>query len=381
MTSPGEIVPFHRPYLSSGAHASVMTALGGAHQQGMGPSTERCQEKLAQMLGAKRVLLTQSGTAALEMCALLSRVGVGDEVIMPSYTFVSTANAFVLRGATPVFVDVRRDTLNIDEALIEAAMTPRTKAICVVHYGGVGCDMDAIVALAERHGLMVIEDAAQCIGASWRGRPLGSIGALGAFSFHATKNIGCGEGGALVINDETLVERAEIIWEKGTNRLQHHSGKVDKYRWLDVGSSFLPSEITAAFLEAQLEGVAVVTQRRRAIWERYQAGFADLERANKICRPSPPEHAHHNGHIYFLTLPGKLARDTLQQELKARGIMTATHYVPLHSAPAGELYGRAAAQLPATDMAADETLRLPMFYDLTDAEVDRVIAAVQAALT
>ena len=339
-----------------------------------------CEAWLEAHLGAPRALLVHSCTAALEVAALLAEVGPGDEVIMPSYTFVSTANAFVLRGATPVFVDVRPDTLNLDERLIEAAITPRTKAIVPVHYAGVGCDMAAIMAIAERHGLLVIEDAAQALMASRAGAPLGSRGHLAAFSFHETKNVVSGEGGALVINDARFVERAEVLREKGTNRSRFLQGLVDKYTWVDVGSSYLPSDILAAFLFAQLEQAGPLTQARLRLWDRYHDAFAALEAAGAARRPVIPPDCVHNAHLYALMLAEGTPRSEVLARLQAAGIGAVFHYVPLHSSPAGRRFGRAAGELPVTLAAGERLVRLPLFSALSEGDQDAVIAETTAAV-
>ena len=312
------------------------------------------------------------------MAAILSGVGAGDEVIMPSFTFVSTANAFVLRGATPVFVDIRPDTLNIDETLIEAAITPRTKAIVPVHYAGVGCDMDAIMAIADRHDLLVIEDAAQGLMADYRGRPLGSIGHLAALSFHETKNIISGEGGALLINDARFADRAEIIWEKGTNRSQFFRGQVDKYTWVDLGSSYLPGEIVAAFLWAQMEEADAITTRRVDIWETYHRSFGDLEAAGKVRRPVVPDECLHNGHLYYLLLPSLASRTAFIERLVGQGVQPVFHYVPLHSSPFGRTVGRTVGDMTQTESISERLVRLPLWLGLEEQQ-DAVIAEVIAA--
>jgi dTDP-4-amino-4,6-dideoxygalactose transaminase len=298
---------------------------------------------------------------------------------MPSFTFVSTANAFVLRGAVPVFVDIRPDTLNLDEALIEAAITPRTRAICVVHYAGVACEMDPILDIAARHGLAVVEDAAQGVLSSYKGRPLGSIGALGALSFHETKNVISGEGGALLVNDPALVERAEIIREKGTNRSKFFRGQVDKYTWVDVGSSYLPSEILAAFLSAQLDEADSISQRRIDLWNRYHAWAAKHEAAGRLRRPVVPDHCVHNAHMYYLLLRDLEDRTAFIARLKQAGVGAVFHYVPLHSSPAGMRYGRAAGALPVTDSTTDRLVRMPLWVGLED-RLDHVLEAADAAL-
>jgi dTDP-4-amino-4,6-dideoxygalactose transaminase len=300
------------------------------------------------------------------MAAMLADIQPGDEIIMPSYTFVSTANAFVLRGGVPVFVDIRPDTLNIDETKIEAAITPRTKAICPVHYAGVACEMDAIMAIAAERSLLVIEDAAQGVMASYKGRPLGSIGHMGALSFHETKNIISGEGGALLVNDARFVERAEIIREKGTNRSQFFRGQVDKYTWVDIGSSYLPGEIIAAFLWAQMEEADAITRRRLDIWGQYHQWFVALENSAKVRRPIVPRECAHNAHMYYLLLPNLEMRTAFIDRLKANGIQTVFHYVPLHSAPMGREIGRACGDLLNTANLSDRLVRLPLWLGLED---------------
>ncbi|MEO5625279.1 MAG: dTDP-4-amino-4,6-dideoxygalactose transaminase [Dokdonella sp.] len=364
-------IPFNRPYMTGKELGYIAEAHANGHLSGDGPFTRRCNAWLERATGARKALLTHSCTAALEMAALLADLEPGDEVIMPSFTFVSTANAFVLRGAVPVFVDIRADTLNIDEALVEAAITPRTRAICVVHYAGVGCEMDPINALAERHGLLVIEDAAQGIMATYKGRALGSLGHLAALSFHETKNLISGEGGALLINDERFAERAEIIREKGTNRSQFFRGQVDKYTWVDIGSSYLPGEIVAAFLAAQIEDAERITHDRLAIWARYHAAFADLEAQGRLRRPIVPAHCRHNAHMYYLLLPDFKARSSFITALKADDIHPVFHYIPLHSSPAGKRYARASGKLETTNDISDRLVRLPLW--LPEMKQDRVI--------
>ena len=331
------------------------------------------------MTGARAVLLTPSCSAALEMIGHLAQVGPGDEVIMPSFTFVTTATAFVLRGAVPVFVDIRPDTLNVDERAVEAAVNERTRAIMAVHYAGVGCDMDALAAIADRHDLLLLEDAAQGVMASYRGKPLGAIGDLGAVSFHETKNVTCGEGGALLINDDRWVERAEILHEKGTNRGLFFRGEVDKYTWVDVGSSYVMSDLNAAFLWAQLEHAEEITRRRLAIWHQYHAAFESLETVGWLQRPTIPSTCRHNAHMYYLLMNDREERDALIDRLDERGVNAVFHYVPLHSAPAGVRFGRAAGPLPVTDAASDRLLRLPLFAGLDEVGTKRVIDAVLRA--
>jgi len=371
-----DAIPFNKPYMTGRELGYIAEAHANGHLSGDGPFTRRCHAWLEATTGARKALLTHSCTAALEMAALLLDLAPGDEIIMPSFTFVSTANAFVLRGAVPVFVDVRADTLNLDETLIEAAITPRTRAICVVHYAGVACEMDAINAIAERHGLVVIEDAAQGILSTYRNRPLGALGALAALSFHETKNIIAGEGGALLVNDDRYSERAEIIREKGTNRSQFFRGQVDKYTWVDVGSSYLPGEIVAAFLAAQMEEAERITRERLAIWSRYHEAFVPLEARERVRRPIVPAECRHNAHMYYLLLRDVDERTRFIATMKANGIHPVFHYVPLHSAPAGCRYGRASGELAVTDRSSDRLVRLPLW--LPDMDQSRVIESVEA---
>ncbi len=359
--NPTSMIDFNRPYLTG----KELYYIADAHQRGQlagdGFYTKRCSEWLEQTTGAKKVLLTHSCTAALEMAAILADIKPGDEVIMPSYTFVSTANAFVLRGGVPVFVDIRADTLNIDETQIEEAITTHTRAIVPVHYAGVACEMDTIMDIAKRHNLLVIEDAAQGVMASYKGRALGSIGHLGAYSFHETKNVISGEGGALLVNDPGLVARAEIIREKGTNRSQFFHGKVDKYTWVDIGSSYLPGEIIAAFLWAQLDEGTQITAKRLEIWNDYHRAFETLEVEGRLRRPVLPDSCGHNAHMYYLLLKDLATRTVFIDLMKTQGINCVFHYVPLHSSPAGTKYGRAVGDMAVTDNLADRLVRLPVW--------------------
>lgn len=359
-------IPFNRPYATGKELVYQGEAIGNSHLSGDGVFTKRCHQWIEQRTGCAKALLTHSCTSALDMAALLLELRCGDEVIMPSFTFVSTANAFVLRGAVPVFVDIREDTLNLDEGLIEAAITPRTRAIAPVHYAGVSCEMDSITAIAKRHNLAVIEDAAQGVMATYRGRALGAIGDLGTFSFHETKNIICGEGGALLVNDPAMVSRAEIIREKGTDRARFFRGEVDKYTWHDLGSSFLPSEIIAAFLWAQFEEAERITRERLAIWDRYHAMLAPLEQSNLLRRPIIPTECEHNGHIYYVLLAPGIDRQAVLRKLKHNGIGAVFHYVPLHSAPAGQRFGRADGGLQLTISLSERLIRLPMWLGLNE---------------
>lgn len=370
-------IPFNRPYLAGTEPANLTQAMARGHLSGDGPFTRQCHQWLEQHAGGGKALLTHSCTAALEMAAILSGVGPGDEVILPSYTFVSTASAFVLRGAVPVFVDVRADTLNLDESQVESAITSRTRAIVPVHYAGVSCAMDEILAIAGRHQLLVVEDAAQGVMSTYRGRPLGALGTLGAYSFHETKNVIAGEGGALLINDAALVGRAEIIREKGTNRSQFFRGQVDKYTWVDLGSSYLPGEMVAAFLAAQLAEAGNITARRIALWDRYHAAFESLEHAGRLRRPVVPVDCAHNAHMYYLLLPSLGVRTAFIEHMKAHDIQCVFHYVPLHSAPYGRRVGRTAGSMRVTDDIADRLVRLPLWVGL-DEHIDRVIDAAHA---
>lgn len=373
-------ISFNRPTVTGNELRYIQEALDNFHVSGDGTFSKRCSAWLEEQVGARRALLTHSCTAALEMAALLCDLGPGDEVIMPSFTFVSTANAVALRGAVPVFVDIRHDTLNIDERLIEAAITPRTKAIFVVHYAGVACEMDAVMKIARRHDLFVVEDAAQALRASYHGRPLGSIGDFAAVSFHETKNFISGEGGALLLNAPEYVDRAEILREKGTNRSSFARGEVDKYSWVDLGSSFLPSDIIAAFLWAQFEQADSLHLRRRALWDRYHEGFQSLEKEGLVRRPIIPDGCEHNAHLYYLLLPDFSARNSLIDSLRGRKIYAPFHYVPLHSAPAGLKLARTHGSLAVTDDVASRLLRMPLWHAMTD-EPERVIEAVHSLVS
>jgi dTDP-4-amino-4,6-dideoxygalactose transaminase len=373
-------ITFNRPHATGREFAYIEQAIENRHLSGNGPFTERCTNWLEERLGAVRVLLTFSCTSALEMAAILADLRPGDEVIMPSFTFVSTASSVALRGAIPVFVDIRPDTMNLDEARVADAITGRTKAILPVHYAGVGCDMDSIMAIADENDLFVIEDAAQAICASYRGRPLGGIGDLGCLSFHETKNVTCGEGGALIINDRDWVERAEILQEKGTNRSQFFRGQVDKYTWVELGSSFLTSEINAAYLWAQLEAADEITARRLEIWHAYHERFARLEAAGRARRPVVPDGCEHNAHMYYLLLEDVETRVRLIADLRKQGIQAVFHYIPLHSSPAGRRFGRAQRRLGVTDRVSECLVRLPLWVAMSDAEIERVCEAVEASL-
>lgn len=368
-------IPHNKPYVAGREFDYIRRAHAEGHLSGDGQFTRRCQQWLEAAVGCHTALLTHSCTAALEMAALLIGTEPGDEIIMPSFTFASTANAFALRGGIPVFVDIRADTLNIDETLIERAVTPRTRAIVPVHYAGVPCEMDVIMGIAERHGLVVIEDAAQAILSKYRGRAAGGIGHLGTVSFHETKNITCGEGGALLINREGYHERAHYIREKGTNRSDYLARKVDKYVWVDLGSSYLPSEITAAFLSAQMEAADEITARRRALWDRYHQGLAGMDQEGLLRRPHVPETCEPNAHMYHVVLPSEQKRVQCRDGLADRGITAVSHYVPLHLSPAGRRFGRTFGELPVTESLSRRLLRLPMWLGLEERQHE-VIAAL-----
>jgi dTDP-4-amino-4,6-dideoxygalactose transaminase len=369
-------VEFNRPAITGRELGLLEQALERRELSGDGHFTKECEAWLHKRLGIRRALLTHSCTAALEMAAILADLGPGDEVIMPSFTFVSTANAVALRGAIPVFVDIRADTLNLDETLVEAAITPRTKAIFAVHYAGVCAEMDVLQAIAIAHNLLLVEDAAQALLSTYRGKLAGTLADMACFSFHASKNIISGEGGALVTDRADIVERAEVTREKGTNRSRFMLGLVDKYTWTDLGSSYIPSELVAAFLRAQLDEAEAITADRRAIWHRYHAAFADLEaRDIGARRPVVPAHCEHNGHLYYLLLSDRVRRDAMMAELRGRGTGAPFHYVPLHSSEGGLRFGRACGTLDLTDNLSERLIRLPMWSGMRD-ETERVIDAV-----
>jgi dTDP-4-amino-4,6-dideoxygalactose transaminase len=373
-------IPFNWPHMTGKELYYIAESHFNGRLAGDGPFTKRCHEWLECYSGSSKVLLTHSCTAALEMAALLLDVNRGDEIIMPSYTFVSTANAFVLRGGVPVFVDIRADTLNIDETLIEAAITPRTRAIAVVHYAGVACEMDAILEIAHRHGLKVVEDAAQGVMAHYKGRALGSLGDLGTFSFHETKNVISGEGGALLANDPALASRAEIIREKGTDRSRFFRGEVDKYTWQDVGSSFLPGEIVAAFLWAQLEEARAITVRRLDSWAYYHEHLAEIEERGTLRRPIVPADCDHNAHMYYILLSAHIDRNALLQNLRSGGVNAVFHYVPLHSSPAGRRFGRTHGSLRNTETLSERVVRLPLWAGLMEQQQEHVVSTLASAL-
>ncbi len=371
-------IPFNRPSLAGNELANIAAAIAGGHVSGDGPFTRRCHAVLEEVTGAKRALLTTSGTHALEMAALLLNITPGDEVIVPSFTFVSTANAFVLRGGRPVFVDIRPDTLNLDESLLERSITPRTKAIVVVHYAGVGCEMDAIQALAARRRIPIVEDNAHGLFGRYRGTPLGSFGCLAAQSFHETKNVSCGEGGALLINDAALVEQAEIVREKGTNRSRFFRGEIDKYSWVGIGSSYLPSDLLAAFLLAQLEARDDIQKARCRIWNTYHARLASWAEARDVRLPIVPDHCEQPYHMFYLLLGSLADRESLRLHLLRRRITSVFHYLPLHVSDMGRRFGGSPGDCPVAEQASDRLLRLPFYNDFSEGEQARVIDTVTA---
>lgn len=366
-------IPFNKPTYIGKESEYVLDAVNKGHISGDGEYTKKCAKKLEELSGTKRALLTTSCTHATEMAALLSDIKPGDEVIMPSYTFVSTADAFVLRGATPVFVDIRPDTMNMDETLIEDAITSKTKAIVPVHYAGVGCEMDTIMDIARRHNLTVIEDAAQGIASTYKGKALGTFGDFGCYSFHETKNISMGEGGALLIQNEDLVEPAEIIREKGTNRAKFFRGQIDKYTWVNYGSSYLPSDMNAAYLWAQLENIDIIQKKRLSVWNRYKEGLSELEKKEYIEFGVIPEECTNNAHMFYIKVRDLENRTDLLKFLKENGIQAVFHYVPLHSAPAGRKFGRFNGEDRYTTKESERLIRLPLFYSISDEEVEFVI--------
>ena len=374
------MIPFNLPFISGEEFQYVQKAISNKDLSGDGYFTHRCQQSLKAITEAKKVLLTTSCTHALEMCALLADIQEGDEVIMPSFTFVSSANAFVLRGAKIVFVDIRPDTMNIDERLIESAITKKTKAILVMHYAGVACEMDSIMELAKKYKLTVIEDAAQCIGAYYKNRHLGTIGHLGTLSFHSTKNIHCGEGGALLVNNERFAERAEILRDKGTNRKAFMKGMVNKYSWVDIGSSYVMSELNAAFLFAQLMQLKEITQKRLALWEHYKKWSEDQGLLESFEFPFIPEHCIPNGHIFFVKCKDKAARSRLIDNLKKNGIQSAFHYVPLHSSVSGKIHGRFHGLDRFTTLESNRLLRLPLYIGLSKKNIHLILQTMGASL-
>jgi len=369
-------IPFNRACFEGNEQAYMAQAVANGHISGDGPFTKKAHALLETQLGVTRALLTTSCTHALELSALLLDIGPGDEVITPSFTFTSTINAFILRGAWPVFADIRPDTLNLDEAQLESLITPRTKAILPVHYAGVGCEMDAIMAIADRHGIAVVEDNAHGLFGKYRGRYLGTFGKMATQSFHETKNFTCGEGGALLINDDAYTERAEIIREKGTNRSKFFRGQVDKYGWVDVGSSYLSSDLLAAFLFAQLEQREAIQAKRKRIWEYYHAHLADWAARHHVRTPVVPDYCEQAYHMYYLLLPSLATRTRLIAHLRARGILAVFHYLPLNVSEMGRRYDGHTGQCPVTEALSDTLLRLPFFNELTEAEQATVVAAL-----
>jgi dTDP-4-amino-4,6-dideoxygalactose transaminase len=373
-------IPFNWPHMTGKELYYIAESHFNGRLAGDGPFTKRCHRWLENRTGCSKALLTHSCTGALEMAALLLDIKPGDEIIMPSYTFVSTANAFVLRGGIPVFVDIREDTLNLDEQLIESAITSRTRAIAPVHYAGVACEMDTIMSIAQRHELKVVEDAAQGVMASYKGKALGSIGDLAAYSFHETKNVISGEGGALLVNDPALSLRAEIIREKGTDRSRFFRGEVDKYTWQEVGSSFLPGELIAAFLWAQLEEADRITQERLATWQRYHDLLEPMESKGLLRRPIVPDGCQHNAHMYYVLLAPDIDRQAVLGEFKRNDLGSVFHYVPLHSSPAGQRYGRPHGALDVTNRQSDRLVRLPLWVGLTEDQQVKVVDVLKAAV-
>ena len=370
-------IPFNRPSFEGKEQVYIAQAIANGHISGDGPFTKRCQALLEEALGAPRVLLTTSGTHALEMAAVLLDIRPGDEVIVPSFTFVSTANAFVLRGARPVFADVRPDTLNLDETRLEALVTDRTRAIVPVHYAGVGCEMRAIGKIAARHGLTVVEDNAHGLFGTYRGRCLGTFGSLGALSFHETKNFSCGEGGALIVNDPSLADRADVVREKGTDRARFLEGRVEKYTWVDIGSSWLPSDLLAAFLFAQLEAKERILEKRRRVWERYHEALSDWAADRNVRLPVVPRGCRQSYHMYYLIVPSPRIRAALIRHLQSHGILSVFHYLPLHLSDMGRLYGGKPGDCPVTEHVSERLIRLPFYNNLDRESQDRVIRAIR----
>ena len=370
-------IPFNKPFIVGKELFYIAQAVLNGHISGDGPFTKKCQKLMEEKFSAKKVLLTHSCTAALEMSALLINIQPGDEVILPSYTFVSTANAFALRGAKLIFVDIRKDTLNIDETLIEPLITEKTKAIVAVHYAGVACEMETIMDIANRYKIYVIEDAAQGVNATYKGKFLGTLGHLGCYSFHETKNFISGEGGALVVNDNDIIDRAEIIRDKGTNRSKFLNGKTDKYTWVDIGSSYLPSDIIAAFLYAQLKEADTITAKRKQIFQTYYQGLCSLADSGKIRLPHTPSNIDGNAHMFYCILESHAERTKLIDFLQSKNITAFFHYVPLHSSPAGKLYGSSRLSLQITESIASRVLRLPCYYEMTKQDCENVIATIE----
>lgn len=374
------MIPFNKPYMTGNEVTYIAEAHANGKLAGDGPFTARCHKLIEAYSNTKKALLTHSCTAALEMCCMLSDLEPGDEVIMPSFTFVSTANAVVQQGATPVFVDIREDTLNIDERLIEDAITDRTRALLPVHYAGVGCEMDTIIRIARKNELMVIEDAAQGIMSSYKKAPLGSIGDLGTLSFHETKNIISGEGGCLLVNRPDLISKAEIIREKGTDRSRFFRGEIDKYTWQNIGSSYLPGEMVAAFLTAQLEHAQAITNKRLSSWATYHEMLSTLEELGLLRRPTIPEHCQHNGHLYYILLNRETDRDRVLESLRKFEINAVFHYVPLHGSPAGKRFGRNSGALKQTNDLSSRLVRLPLWHGISEQQQETVVRALHSIL-
>lgn len=377
MLMKSDFIPFNRPSFEGREREYINQAVTDGHISGDGAFTKRCHAFLEEALGVPRVLLTTSCTHALEMAALLLDIQPGDEVIVPSFTFVSTINAFVLRGALPVFVDICPDTLNLDEKQLEPLITHRTKVIAPVHYGGVGCEMDAILNIAKTHGVAVVEDNAHGLFGKYRGRYLGTFGCLATQSFHETKNFNCGEGGALLVNDPQHIERAEVIREKGTNRSRFFRGEVDKYTWVDIGSSYLPSDLLAAYLLAQLEARDKIQAKRRRVWEYYADQLGDWAEAHDVRLPVVPPQCEQSYHLFYLLMPGLDARTRLISHLKAQGILSVFHYLPLHLSPMGQRFGGKPGDCPVTEKVSDCLVRLPFYNNLTQEDQDRVVVAIR----
>ena len=369
-------IPFNQPFAVGKEFEYIRQAIKNVHTCGDGPFTKKCHTLLEQTLGVSKALLTTSCTHALEMTALLLNLQPGDEVIFPSFTFVSTVNAFVLRGVYPVFCDIRPDTLNLDENKLEQLITPRTKVIVPVHYAGIGCEMDAIMELAGKYGIAVVEDNAHGLFGKYKGKYLGTIGCLATQSFHETKNFNCGEGGALLINDPQYIERAEVIREKGTNRSRFYRGQVDKYTWVDIGSSYLPSDMLAAYLYAQLEVQEQIQAKRREIWEYYHKHLQDWAETHGIRFPIVPDHCDQAYHMFYLLMPSLEKRQALIAHLKAQNIISAFHYLPLHLSEMGQKFGGKEGDCPVTEDVSDRLVRLPFYNDLTEADLARVVAAI-----
>jgi len=369
-------IPFNQPFAVGKEFEYIRQAIKNVHTCGDGPFTKKCHALLEQILGVSKALLTTSCTHALEMAALLLNIQPGDEVIFPSFTFVSTVNAFVLRGAYPVFCDIRPDTLNLDENKLEKLITPRTKLIVPVHYAGIGCEMDAIMEMAGQYGVAVVEDNAHGLFGKYKGKYLGTFGCLATQSFHETKNFNCGEGGALLINDPQYIERAEVIREKGTNRSRFYRGQVDKYTWVDLGSSYLPSDMLAAYLYAQLEVQEQIQAKRQEIWEYYHKHLQDWAEKHGIRFPIVPDHCEQAYHMFYLLMPSLEKRQALIAHLKAQNIISAFHYLPLHLSEMGQKFGGKEGDCPVTEEVSDRLLRLPFYNDLTEVDLARVVAAI-----